>query len=227
MSIFRRKSAPTTVEPVTALLCQERGCANYNAAECAYRDRRGRACRATFCPEHSVVFDNARYCRRHAGTMRALGSRGQVRSGLPDLNNRGPSLVNFICGHLDATVTALLQSIARPEERVLGDSEVTMAFDPDRNPRWERSWKLVESTGVVVKVTAFVEEKRDSVVTVRVGSELVAEGVPPWIQHRMNGDKVAPEVEQSERALFYRYLEENITAAVNQVRERSDHPTWV
>ena len=229
MSIFRRKlAASTTLEaPVTALLCQERGCANYNAIECGYRDRRGRACRATFCPEHSVVVDHVRYCRRHAGTMRALGQRGHVRSGLPDIDNRGPSLVNFIADHLDPTVTALLESVARPEERVLGDSEVTMAFDPDRNPRWERSWKLVESTGVVVKVTVFVEDRRDAVVTVRVGSELVAEGVPPWIQHRMNGDVVSPEVEQSERALFYRYLEENVTAAVNQVRERSDHPSWV
>lgn len=226
--LFRRKPPPPPpAAPTTSLLCQERGCANYTAVACAYRDRRSRTCRATFCPEHSAVVDGVRYCRRHAGTMRALGSRGHVRGGLPDVDNRGPSLVNFVAAELDRVVIPLLETVARSEERVLGDEEVTMAFDPERNPRWERSWKLVEATGVVIKVTVFVDDRVDSEVNVRVGTDVVAQAVPPWIHHRMRGESVSPTVDQSERQLFYRYLEESITAAVNQLRVRSDHPSWV
>ena len=226
MSIFRRKPTATLEPPTTALLCQARGCANYNAVECGYRDRRGRTCKATFCPEHSVSVEGVTYCRRHAGTMRALGSKGRVRSGLPDLDNRGPSLVNHISDELDPAVMGVLASVARDGERVLREDEVTMAFDPDRNARWERSWKLVETTGVVIKVTVCVEDHRDETVAIRVGSELVGDGVPPWIQHRVRGETVSAEVDQSERRLFYRFLTENITAAVHQLRERDDHPTW-
>ena len=101
-----------------------------------------------------------------------------------------------------------------------------MAFDAERRPRWERGWRLVEATGVVIKVTLFVEQHNDSNVTVRVGSESVAEGVPPWIQHRERGETVPPSVDQSERRLFYRFIEENITASVNQLRMLADHPSW-
>ncbi|MBV8195038.1 MAG: hypothetical protein JOY80_05865 [Candidatus Dormibacteraeota bacterium] len=229
MTLFNRKAANGTApaEPQVAALCQERGCDRQNAVRCGYRDRRGRYCGTLFCPDHSAVVDGVTYCRRHAGTMRALGSRGAHRAGLPDVSNRGPSLVNYIANHLDESMTALLQRAAHADEQVLGDPEVTMAFDPERNPRWERSWRLVESTGVVIKVTVFVDDRRDSNVTVRVGSEMVAEGVPPWIQHRMRGETVPDSVEQSERQLFYEFLVENVTAAVAQLRVRDDHPSWV
>ena len=226
MSIFRRKPSTTLEPPTSALLCQARSCANYNAVECGYRDRRGRNCRAAFCPEHSEQVEGVRYCRRHAGTMRALGSKGRVRSGLPDIDNRGPSLVNHIAAELDEAVMVVLASVARTDERVLREEEVTMAFDPERRARWERSWKLVEPTGVVMKVTVSVEDHHDETVAVRVGSELVGDGVPPWIQHRIRGESVSAEVDQSERRLFYRFLTENITAAVHKLRERDDHPSW-
>ena len=222
---FHRKPAPTFEAPTSTLLCQARDCSNYNAVACAYRDRRGRVCQGQFCPRHSESVAGATYCRRHAGTMRALGGGGQERFGLPDVNDRGPSLVNWIASDLDETVRNLLMSVARADERVLFDREVTLAIGPDRRTRWERSWKLVESTGVVIKVTVHVDEESDPLVTVRVGSEMAAEGVPPWIERRTRGEQVSPANDKEERRAFYRFLEENITAAVHVVRVAK--PTWV
>jgi hypothetical protein len=37
--------------------CAHPGCINHNGVDCAYVDRRGRACGYSWCPEHQVVFD--------------------------------------------------------------------------------------------------------------------------------------------------------------------------
>lgn len=223
---LRRKSTPqpTFEAPTSTLLCQARDCTSHNAVRCAYRDRRGRVCPGQFCPRHSAAVDGVTYCRRHASTMRALGGAGQERFGLPDLDNRGPSLVNWIANDLDSSVRNLLTRAAREGERVLFDREVSLAFDAERHARWERSWKLVESTGVVLKVTVHVEEESDPLVTVRVGQEMAASGVPPWIERRLRGERVSPITDQTERTMFYRFLEENITAAVAALR--ADRPAW-
>jgi hypothetical protein len=223
---LRRKTAPqpTFEAPTSTLLCQAHDCTNHNAVRCAYRDRRGRVCQGQFCPRHNASVDGLTYCRRHAGTMRALGGAGQERFGLPDIDNRGPSLVNWIASDLDTSVRNLLTHAARDGEQVLFDREVSLAFDTDRRARWERSWKLVDSTGVVLKVTVHVEEESDPLVTVSVGQEMAASGVPPWIERRLRGERVPQLTDQAERKLFYRFLEENITAAVAALR--ADHPAW-
>lgn len=222
---FRRKPAPTFEAPTSTLLCQARDCSNYNAVQCGYRDRRGRVCSAQFCPKHSESVAGVTYCRRHAGTMRALGDGAQERFGLPDVDDRGPSLVNWIANDLDKTVSSLLTGVARADESVLFDREVSLTIGPDRRTRWERSWKLVESTGVVMKVTVHVEEQSDPLVTVRVGNEMAAEGVPPWIERRKRAGQVPQTDDEEERRAFYRFLEENITAAVHVLRVA--RPTWV
>jgi len=228
MKLFNHKPDASTVRPRTSTrLCQARGCVSYDAEPCAYVDRRGRHCDALFCPTHHEVIDGAVFCRRHAGTLRALGEKGQERFGLPDVDNRGPSLVNWIARDLDDRVRALLESVARPGETVVVEPEVTMAYDVERRPRWERSWKLVEHTGLVLKVTINVHQHEDALVTVRVGREMVAKGIPPWIVRRRDGDRLPESAERAQRQLFYRFLEENITVAVHRLRQRADHPTWV
>jgi hypothetical protein len=226
MKIFTRKPAAPTA-PVGTQLCRARGCANYTAVPCAYVDRRGRACQAAYCPSHSAVIDGAVYCRRHAGTIRALGAAAQDTRSLPDLENRAPSLVNWIAADLDPRIRTLLESIRHGEEKVLVNDEVAIAYDHERRPRWERSWKLVDATGLVLKVSIQVDDRNDAQVTVRVGHEMVAKGVPPWISRRREQGEGSDAVDRSQRQLFYRFLEENITAAVHRLRERADHPTWV
>ncbi|MFN2582019.1 MAG: hypothetical protein ABR498_04670 [Candidatus Dormibacteria bacterium] len=228
--MFNRKrtaSPVTDSAPESTLGCTVRGCPNGNATLCPYRDRRGHECGSAFCPDHSVVVNGVRFCRRHAGTMRALGSRGRHRAALPDVGNRGPSLVNFIADEVNDFMVHLLETAARPDEHVVADAEVEMAFDADRNPRWERSWRLLESTGVLMKITVSVDDRQDSTVTVRVGSEMVADGVPPWVQRHARGELTTAAADKAERELFYRFIRENVTAAVSQLRVREEHPTWV
>ena len=159
--------------------------------------------------------------------MRALGTRGKARAGLPDVDNRGPSLVQYVADTLEPHISASLESVARPHEQVIAEREVNKAFDPDRSSRWERAWRLVDGTGVVIKVTVFVTESRPSIVAVRVGSHIVFEDVPPWIAGRQNHEQASEEQEEAARRDFYGQLESTIAEAVNRVRETADHPAWV
>lgn len=229
MPIFRRKTTtPTVAQPVSSgLRCQARGCSSTDAVTCTYRDRRGRGCTAAFCADHSVVVDDGNYCRRHGGTMRALGARGQARAGLPDVDNRGPSLVQHVATTLEPHIAAALAAVARPHEQVIAGPEVGKAFDADRSSRWERAWRLVDGTGVVIKVAVFVTEQRPTVVSVRVGAHIVFEEVPPWIAGRQNPEQASEEQEEAARREFFRQLQVTIAQSVDRVRQTADHPAWV
>ena len=52
-----------------------------------------------FCPEHWSRVDERVYCRRHASNIVALG-RNIEAGAMPDLENRGPSLVNFVANKI-------------------------------------------------------------------------------------------------------------------------------
>ncbi len=229
MSIFRRRSATATLErPVaaTGVACTAPGCQNLTAVPCAYRDRRGRACETAFCPDHGIVVAGARYCKRHGGTVRALGGHAADPLSHPDVDNRAPSLVNWVANDLDAPTREILGRLARSGERVLSDDEVTLLHDQNRQPRWERSWRLVDHTGVIVKITVIVDEEDDAVVRVRVGSDDVVRAMPPWIERRLRGLETTPELDASQRRIFYRFIEENIAATAERLRVASDLPVW-
>jgi len=211
---------------VTGIECSQRGCGNVTAQYCAYRDRRGRSCAAAFCPAHSVNFSGIAYCRRHASTVQAIGELAKDPNGFPDLNDRAPSLVNWIARDLDEAVRKLLGRTVHNGESVIVDESVRLAHDPARKARWERSWRIVEHTGLVLKVTVHVSEDNDSLVHVKVGTEMVADGVPPWIARRREGQEVEAAIDVSQRQLFYNFLEENISAAVLRFRTRGDRAPW-
>ncbi len=206
--------------------CSLRGCTHTDAQLCAYLDRRGRQCPAAFCPAHSIAFSGITYCRRHAGTVQAIGELAKDPNGFPDLNDRAPSLVNWIARDLDQSIRRLLGRAARSGESVIVDETVRLAHDPARKARWERSWRIVEHTGLVLKVTVHVSEDNDSLVHVRVGTEMVADGVPPWIARRREGQEVEAAIDVSQRQLFYKFLEENISSAVLRFRARGDRAPW-
>jgi hypothetical protein len=209
-------AAIITLTPSTGILCKLPGCSSDNAQPCAYRDGRGRACRAVYCPEHGVAVDGRFYCRRHAGVLRAVGTEETTHGGLPDVDNRAPSLVSWIARDLDANVRRLLTGVAATGESVIADDTVHVARDFNRKARWEQSWRLVDHTGLILKVTVQVLEENDSLVRVHVGRGVVADGVPPWIVRRSDDRDMATDTEQRQR--FYQWLDESIFMAVDRFR---------
>ena len=222
-ALFRRREhvAPAP-PPASGIACTMGGCSNATAQLCAYRDRRERSCAATICPAHGISLGGRTYCRRHAGTVQAIGELARDQSARPDVDDRAPSLVDWIGRDIDRDIRTLLARAARPGETVIADDAARLAHDFRRNARWERSWRLIESTGPILNVTLHVAQDDDSLVRVRVGTETVADGVPPWIARRRDGQDVEAAIDISQRRLFYRYLEETISEAVARFRDRSD-----
>ena len=207
--------------------CSLRGCTNAGAQLCAYRDRRGRPCPAAFCAAHSVSFSGISYCRRHAGTVQAIGELAKDPNGFPDLNDRAPSLVNWIARDLDQSIRRLLGRAARTGESVIVDESVRLAHDPARKARWERSWRIVEHTGLVLKVTVHMSEDNESLVHVRVGTEMVADGVPPVDRAPLaRATRSRPRSTSRSASSSTSFLEENISAAVLRFRTRGDRAPW-
>ncbi len=207
--------APVPVES-TGVVCKVAGCSNDTAQPCSYRDGRGRACRAVCCPDHGASTGGNFYCRRHAGILRAVGTEATQQGGLPDIDNRAPSLVNWIARDLDANVQRLLSGAAKTGESVITDDTVHVARDFNRKARWEQSWRLVDHTGLILKVTIQVLEENDSLVRVHVGSGVIADGIPPWIARRTEDSDVATDAEQRQR--FYQWLDQSIFMAVDRFR---------
>ena len=67
-----------------------------------------------------VATEGKFYCRRHAGVLRAVGAEVTPQGGLPDIDNRAPSLVSWIARDLDeqsftAAVRARVAASASPQ----------------------------------------------------------------------------------------------------------------
>jgi len=213
MPMFRRR--PTEfASPTGTLPCSEHGCGHQTAVNCAYRDRRGRDCPAAFCSEHWSMVGDVVYCRRHASTIIALGPDVELGA-MPALENRGPSLVNHVADEIGPEIVELLRGAARDGETVKADSEVSAIFDHQRRRRWERSWKLIEPTGISLTVSLTVnEDEDDALIDVRVGASVIARGVPPWIARRRAGLAVGGQADTDQRELFHRFFINHIAEAV-------------
>src|ERR1700689_3603453 len=137
-SLFRcRRPEPAAAPPAepepTGIACSVPGCPNSDALTCEYRDRRGRMCQVSFCPEHGDVIEGVPYCRRHASTVRAIGPLATDPNGRPDLNDRTPSLVNWISKELDTHIRAQLEAAALEGESVVADGPGHPSGDYNRN----------------------------------------------------------------------------------------------
>ena len=206
--------------PVTegSLPCRDRGCPNHNGVLCNYVDRRGRSCQTAWCPNHWASVGGIVYCRRHAGTLAAIGYFDHPL-GMPDIDNRAPSLVHWVSRDLDGFIATTLAQSAFPGETFVREPLVTIHNDHATGRRYERSWKLVDHTGLRITVWVFINEADDATVRVKVGSTVVAEGVPPWIERRRRDLQVSAEVDRTQRTLFYAFLQKHILAAVRANRE--------
>ncbi len=205
--------------PVTEgdLPCRARSCGNHNGVLCHYIDRRGRRCDTAWCPNHWATVGGIVYCRRHAGTIAAIGYFDHP-AGMPDVDNRAPSLVNWVARDLDAFVAATLVQCATQGETFVREPVVSTHADRAGGKRYERGWKLVDHTGLRLVVAVFVHENEDTTIRVRVGSAVVAEGVPPWVERHRRGIEVSDETDRSQRALFYSFLQKHIVTAVRTNR---------
>lgn len=212
-----------------ALACTHSGCDATTGIACAYVDRRSHPCRTAWCPSHRLVLGTDVYCRRHAGVVSALWSTdAPLNTSFPDLDNRAPSLVAWIVRGIDADVwRLLLDELAEDHAGQLIAEPVTLVFTAvERRRAWERSWKVVNHTGIVRRVSVLVDELDDTEVVVRVGSHVVATAVPPWIQHRRNHEHVDEETDELERAAFNARLTMAIADGLSVERARDEEP-WM
>ena len=199
--------------PFTRVHCLQAGCERVDVARCAFVDRYERRCATHWCPDHSLASSGVVHCRRHAAVAEAL-SGPQIPGSLPELENRAPSLVNYVARAMDAEVHALLEPLAAPGE--------TLAVEPvhvamgTRARRWEHAWAVRTTTGHDrLRVAVEVDDYRDPELALRVGQEVVSRSIPPWIGHRLRNEDVDELQSATERTAYY-------AALVDLVRQSLD-----
>jgi len=190
--------------------CTAQGCPATEVTQCAYVDRRSRPCSTAWCHEHAVMIDGAVYCRRHAGVVRAVGTQPDRLQSLPDLENRAPSLVNWMARDVDSDVRNILLRYAQGETTI--DESPIMATGPPSNRMWTRHWKVLSHTGFNMRISLTVTEAEDTKVRASVDGTLVTEAEPPWIARRQAGVPLSPDIDAAERARFHRELLEAVEA---------------
>jgi hypothetical protein len=232
MAKVRARSTDANVDQVTPVAamhpCTQGGCTSTDGAPCEYVDRRGRECRTAWCSEHRVTIEGRVYCRRHAGVVSALPSLDSaVAVSLPDLDNRAPSLVGWVSRQIDGDVwRLLLKELASGAGAQLVADPVTLIFvGIGRQRAWERAWRLDSHVGIALRVSIVVEENDDTMITVKVGANTVEQLVPPWIQHRVRGEAVAPDEDRKEREEFYQRVLDAIERGLGHERDLSHYAT--
>ena len=192
------------------LACSEYACSRHDGVACGYVDRRGRPCPTAWCADHQTLIEGRAFCRRHARLF-ASAATGEFQMGqaLPDLDNRSPSLADYVGDALEPRVLGLLQSLCRPGTNDQVTAEPLRVFHPASGGarRWDRSWKIFDHTGVIVQVAVEADEGRDPEVAVKVGRNVVGQGVPPWIARRRQGlPPLPPAQDAADRERFYAAL---------------------
>ncbi len=189
-------------------------CGDQGAIRCNYVDKRNRRCTTTWCSKHWTVALDRPYCRRHASTVEAVAGQDFIE-GLPDVDNRAPSLVGWVSRELDTSVRQALLRSAPPAARLVIDP-VRLTLSKHAGRRWQRNWKLVDHAGILNRVTIEVEESDPADVRARVDLELIGHGVPPWIERRRQGVEVPPDVDAAERRAFTESMARSIELVVTR-----------
>jgi len=214
---FWKKEADPPLPPAAAappvprqlrgtLACSEYACRRHDGVTCAYVDRRGRLCPTAWCPDHQLVVEGRVFCRRHARLFAAVGGEFQMVQALPDLDNRSPSLADYVGDVLEPRVLELLWGLCRPGTNDQVAAEPLRVVHPTAGGarRWVRTWKMFDHTGVIVQVGVEVDEGRDPEVDIKVGRNLVGQAIPPWIDRRRQGlPALPPDEDAAERQRFY------------------------
>jgi hypothetical protein len=216
--VFRRRSRPPSEQPVLTPAghesCSADGCRRRDGTRCSYIDKRSRHCPTAWCPNHIASVAGVAFCRRHASTMTAIEG-SEVVAGLPDIDNRAPSLVGWIGRELDGPVREVLARVAPQSSARLVTDPVSLVLTPGGNTRrWAKSWKMIDHSAVISRVSIEVDEGDDCQVGARVDSELIGRGVPPWIEHRQAGTHVDAATDAAERREFATAMARSIELVV-------------
>jgi hypothetical protein len=215
--VFRRRSTQPPVEPAADRpheRCTAAGCRRRDGIRCSYVDKRARACPTAWCPEHVVEVSGIAYCRRHASTMIAIEG-SEVIAGLPDLDNRAPSLAGWVGRELDAPIRELFARIAPVSAARLVADPVRLLMTPGGTTRrWAMTWKMIHRNEIVSRVSIEVDEADDCQVAALVDNELIGQGIPPWIEHRLAGHRVDAAVDAAERQQFATAMARSIELVV-------------
>jgi len=167
-------------------------------------------CNTAWCAEHVVMVDGLPLCRRHAGVVRAIGTESDRLQSLPDLENRAPSLVNWVAQQVDADVRGILERYADGSSII--DQSAILPVGHAARRAWTRHWKVLSHTGFDVRISLTVAESDDTTVRAAVDGTVVSEAEPPWIASRRTGAALSPEEDAEERARFHRALIEAVEA---------------
>lgn len=225
--MFRRRTRPSVPSADPSVPPEGERCANGNCRRrdlirCSYVDKRARFCPTWWCPDHVADLAGIAFCRRHASTMAAIEG-SEIVAGLPDLDNRAPSLAGWMGRELDQPVRELLSRVA-PSGAQLVAEPVQLVLTPGGGTRrWAKTWKLIDNHSIVSRVSVEVDESDDREVVARVDSELIGHGVPPWIEHRLAGHRVEPAVDAVERRDFANAMARSIELVVTG-QERPQEP---
>ena len=127
----------------------------------------------------------------------------EVIAGLPDIDNRAPSLVAWVGADLDSPIRELFTRLAPETGAVLVADPVSLVLAPGGGTRrWAKVWRIVDGNAVLGKISVEVDEADDCDVGARVDSELVGHGVPPWIERRRAGLSADPATDAAQRREF-------------------------
>jgi hypothetical protein len=162
-----------------------------------------------------VVFDGS-YCRRHAGIIEAVGA-DHAQVPLPDLDNRAPSLANWVGRDLDAAIRTLLET-AFPGQTMNVSGMVSAGLPRDRS--WGRSWKVISPLGIDCSVGVSVREADDRVIHVAYDGKEILAVTPPWIEARPQGEGADVVTDQERRSRFYELVLEALEDAVMAAKQR-------
>jgi hypothetical protein len=150
------------------------------------------------------------FCRRHARLFASAGAgEFQIEQALPDLDNRSPSLADYVGDALEPRVLQFLWSLCRPGTNDQVGSEPLRVVHPagGGTRRWDRTWKIYDHTGVIVQVAVETDESRDPEVDLKVGRNVIGQGVPPWIARRRQAlPPLGPAADAEDRERFYAAL---------------------
>jgi hypothetical protein len=194
--------------------CNSSGCRRRDGIQCSYVDKRSRRCPTAWCPNHVAAVAGIAYCRRHASTMAAIEG-SEVVAGLPDLDNRAPSLVGWMGTELDAPIRDLFSRIVPRSGATLVAGPVRLVLTPGGSTRrWSKTWKLVDRAAVLSSVSVDVDELDDCHVSARVDGEVIGRGVPPWIGKRLAGIEVDATAAAADRNEFAAAMARSIELVV-------------
>ena len=196
--------------------CAEAGCPSQEGFRCQYRDRRGATCTTALCPTHQVPVGGGVFCRRHAGVVRALLSVPEEERDYPELDNRAPSLCEWVSLSIHASVLHVLMAMAaqRPGSSVVSDGLHLVMTGTPRVRGWEHKWRLFDQTGPLQTAGIHIDEPTDTLVQVRVNGKVVYGAVPPWVGA---SDAASPEEDARRRVEFHQTL---IDVMVEHLRQQ-------